>query len=220
MEKEKSLATRSKSYSLASPSSFTAMARVLKEHIVKNQLSVAIQGKQYVMVEGWQFAGGLLGTMPRIAEVTNLSKDDEVKWMARAEIVEIKSGKVVATGFAICSKKESKKATFDEYAILSMAQTRAIGKAYRNVIGWVIKMAGYEATPSEEIIPPSKTPAAEATYNNALTLIGAAKNVKELERFRESLKKGRGAKLYNAEQRDQLTRLIEDKIAEIKKQNG
>lgn len=197
------------------------MARVLKEHIVKNELAVNIAGKQYVMVEGWQFAGGLLGTMPRIAEVTDLSKDDEVKWMARAEIVEIKSGKVVATGFAVCSKKESKKASFDEYAILSMAQTRAIGKAYRNVIGWVIKMAGYEATPSEEMpVAPSKTPAAEATYNNAFTLIGAAKSISELKRFKESLLKGRGAKLYNAEQREQLSRLIEARIAEIEKQNG
>ena len=39
----------------------------------------------------------------------------------------------------------------DEYAILSMAQTRAIGKAFRNLIGWVIKMAGYESTPAEEM---------------------------------------------------------------------
>ena len=32
-----------------------------------------------------------------------------------------------------------------------MAQTRAIGKAYRNIIGWVMKMAGYEGTPGEEM---------------------------------------------------------------------
>ena len=33
-----------------------------------------------------------------------------------------------------------------------MAQTRAIGKAYRNLLGWVMKLAGYETTPSEEMI--------------------------------------------------------------------
>ena len=34
-----------------------------------------------------------------------------------------------------------------------MAQTRAIGKAYRNIIGWVIKLSGYEPTPAEEVKP-------------------------------------------------------------------
>ena len=32
-----------------------------------------------------------------------------------------------------------------------MAQTRAVGKAYRNILSWIVKMAGYEATPAEEI---------------------------------------------------------------------
>jgi hypothetical protein len=32
-----------------------------------------------------------------------------------------------------------------------MTQTRAIGKAYRNVIGWVMKTAGHEVTPAEEM---------------------------------------------------------------------
>ena len=43
------------------------------------------------------------------------------------------------------------KRSFDEYAICSMAQTRAVGKAYRLLIGWLMKSAGYEATPLEEM---------------------------------------------------------------------
>ena len=39
-----------------------------------------------------------------------------------------------------------------------MAQTRAIGKAYRNLIGWVMKMAGYEATPKEEMVKVNDEP--------------------------------------------------------------
>ena len=123
------------------------MANFLKDYISKNHLSVLITGKQYVMVEGWQVAGSMLGLYPRVMKV---EKIDVNKWMAQADIVD-KTGRIVSTGFAICSKTESKKSSFDEYAILSMAQTRAIGKAYRNLIGWVVKMAGYEATPAEEI---------------------------------------------------------------------
>jgi hypothetical protein len=32
-----------------------------------------------------------------------------------------------------------------------MAQTRSIGKAYRNLLAWLMKSAGFEATPAEEM---------------------------------------------------------------------
>jgi len=135
-------------YDITKVDQVTKMAKILKEHIVKNKLYVPIAQKNYVMVEGWQFAGGLLGLFPRITEVKELGSG---KWMTKAEIID-KNDKTISIGYAICSKEELKKKSFDEYAILSMAQTRAIGKAYRNLIGWVMKLAGYESTPSEEMI--------------------------------------------------------------------
>jgi len=135
-------------YEIDKPMQMAKMATLLKSHILKHELSVNIVNKNYVMVEGWQFAGGMMGLFPRIVKVENLGKD---KWMAQAEIVNQKTDKVVSSGYAICSKEESKKSGFDEYAILSMAQTRAIGKAFRNLIGWVMKMTGYESTPAEEM---------------------------------------------------------------------
>jgi hypothetical protein len=148
-------------YDLNRPASLTKFAVVLRDYIVKNNLSVKIAGKDYVMVEGWQFAGGALGILPRIAEVQNVGTR---KWQSKVEIVD-RAGRVVSTGFALCSAEEGKKKDFDEYAILSMAQTRAIGKAYRNLIGWIVKLAGYEPTPAEEIkgkpegIKPTEQPA-------------------------------------------------------------
>lgn len=204
--------TQIRSYSLGSPQQLKAMALVLKDHIKSNQLSVNIVGRDYVMVEGWQFAGGLLGIMPRIVDVVDLSKEGEVKWKATAEIVEVKTGKIISTGFAVCSSKEAKKKGFDEYAILSMAQTRAIGKAYRNVIGWVVKMAGYEATPSEEAGAVDK-PAPSETYTKALTLIAKMTDLKELEKARENIAK---SKLYAKDQREQLLRIIDERINAIK----
>jgi len=137
-----------KTYEMDKPLQMVKMANILKSHIIKHKLYVEIVGKNYVMVEGWQFAGGMMGLFPRIVKVECLGPN---KWMAQAEIVNKKTNCVVGSGFAICSKEEQKKKTFDEYAILSMAQTRAIGKAYRNLIGWVIKLAGYEGTPAEEM---------------------------------------------------------------------
>lgn len=138
-------------YNIQSPQAMSEMANVLKTHIVKHKLYSPIVGKNYVHVEGWQFAGGLMGLFPKVVSVTNLSSGSEIKWQSQVDIVEMKTGKIVGTGFAVCSNKESKKKSFDEYAVLSMAQTRAVGKAYRNLIGWVMKLAGYEGTPSEEM---------------------------------------------------------------------
>ncbi len=145
--------TTIKSYDLAKPQEMTQMANRLKDYVVRQGLYTPIMGKNYVQVEGWQFAGGLLGLIPRVVKVEDISKQGEIKWMAQVEIVNTKNQECVGTGFAVCSNKENKKKSFDEYAILSMAQTRAIGKAYRNLIGWVMKLAGYEGTPAEEIKP-------------------------------------------------------------------
>lgn len=129
------------------------MADVLKTFIVKQNLFTNIKGKNYAHVEGWQVAGSMLGLYPKVVRVENLSNDKEIKWRADVEIVERATDHIVSNGFAICSSTEAskKKAGFEEYAVLSMAQTRAIGKAYRNLIGWTMKLAGYESTPSEEM---------------------------------------------------------------------
>lgn len=150
---KKELSIKNETYALDKPAQMAAMSNVLKKHIVDHKLYAPISGKNYAMVEGWQFAGGLMGLFPRIVSVTNLSSGAKnYKWQAHVEIIDRKTDKVVSTGFAVCSNEENRKKSFDEYAVLSMAQTRAIGKAYRNLLGWVMKLAGYEGTPSEEMV--------------------------------------------------------------------
>lgn len=127
------------------------MAIELTKFIDDNKLSANIAGKKYVMVEGWQFAGSQLSLTAIPGDAENVSTDSETKYKANAEVFHIPTGTLISRGFAICSNKEAKKKSFDEYAIASMAQTRAIGKAYRNNLAWLMKLAGFEGTPVEEI---------------------------------------------------------------------
>jgi len=76
----------------------------------------------------------LVGTRALLDEPIDLSTDKEIKYKCKAEILDA-NDKVIGRGYAICSNREDKKKTFDEYAIMSMAQTRAIGKAYRSLVG-------------------------------------------------------------------------------------
>ena len=139
------------SYSLINKDSMLQLASELSKLIKEKGLSSNIQGKQFVNVEGWQFCGASLGLMPIITNTQDLSNETTIKYMATCEVRNINTGNVVATGIALCSNAEKTKRYFDEYAILSMAQTRAIGKAYRNLLAWLMKAAGFEATPAEEM---------------------------------------------------------------------
>jgi hypothetical protein len=139
------------SYELINKDSMLQLSNELSKLIKEKGLSSNIQGKQFVNVEGWQFAGASLGLMPIITDTKDLSNDSTIKYMATCEVRNINTGNVVATGIALCSNAEKTKRYFDEYAILSMAQTRAIGKAYRNLLAWLMKAAGFEATPAEEM---------------------------------------------------------------------
>lgn len=151
-------------FDLINSDSMLNLSKDLAKLIKEKGLSSNIQGKQFVNVEGWQFAGASLGLMPIITETTDLTRRGtepgqvEIKYMAKCEVRNINTGQLVATGIAICSNFEHSKKRFDEYAILSMAQTRAIGKAYRNLLAWLMKAAGFEATPAEEMDFAVETP--------------------------------------------------------------
>jgi hypothetical protein len=136
--------------SLAAPEEALKVAEILQKFVKEKNLTANIQGKQYPLVEAWQFAGSQLGLIPVITEVTQIHEEGGIKYMAKCEIRKVSDGTFVAMGIAICSNKEKMKKHFEEYAVIAMVQTRAISRAYRNVLGWLMKAAGFEATPEEE----------------------------------------------------------------------
>jgi hypothetical protein len=189
-----------KSYDIAQPEQMVKMSKILKDHIVQQKLYTTIVGKNYVHVEGWQFAGGLLGLYPRITNVENLSNDKETKWKATAEIIRSVDNFVMSSGFAVCSNKEGRKKSFDEYAVLSMSQTRAIGKAYRNLIGWVMKLSGYESTPAEEMGAEDKE---SKLFEDTKSLIGKLPKDKR----ENAIKRAIDSKQFTDEQNEELKNL-------------
>jgi hypothetical protein len=138
-------------YDLAQPAQSLQLASELKRFVKEQKLTVNIKGKEYPLVESWQWAGAQLGLYPQLNYISNHSTDTEVKYLAEVNICKWGTNEIISKGVAICSNKEANKRQWDEYAILSMAQTRATGKAFRNLISWLMKAAGFEATPAEEM---------------------------------------------------------------------
>jgi len=121
-------------------------SKLLVNVIDKGKLFSMISGKKYVRVEGWETLGALLLCSSEII------KTDEYKNGYKAEaIIKNQDGKIIANGVGICLRTEKNWATRDDFAICSMAQTRAIGKAYRLGFAWIMSLAGYEVCPAEEM---------------------------------------------------------------------
>jgi hypothetical protein len=124
----------------------TAAAKPLAEVVNKQHLYATIQGRKHVLVEGWCLLGSMLGVFP----VTVWTRKTESGWEARCE-ARTRAGEVVGAAEASCDRTERTWATRDDYALRSMAQTRATSKALRQPLGFVIVLAGYAGTPAEEM---------------------------------------------------------------------
>lgn len=133
----------------------TEVANRLKDIVEKAKLYNMIPSKQgprkYVRAEGWTAMIAMLGVFPSSVYCHRLDRTkDEIAYEAKI-ILKHLSGHQLGAGEAICSSNEKNWAGRDEYAIKSMAQTRAVGKACRLSFSWIMALAGYEATPAEEM---------------------------------------------------------------------
>lgn len=84
---------------------------------------------------------------------------DGFDWEARVDI-KTPDGRVVGTAEAMVSRAEETWSRRDDYAVRSMAETRAESRAYRKAIGWIVHIAGYNPTPAEEM---GHTPGADTS---------------------------------------------------------
>jgi hypothetical protein len=135
-----------------------AVARIVKiadelSRIIRTQkLAVRIAGGEHVLVEGWTLLGTLLGVYPVLA----WSRKLEDGWEARVEARTL-DGRVVGAAESECLRTERKWAKVDDYAVRSMAATRATSKALRQPLGFVMSVAGFDVTPVEELPPEEGT---------------------------------------------------------------
>jgi hypothetical protein len=132
------------------------VADALKGVIVKQQLFKVINGKPHVFVEAWATCGAMLGLTSYVVWSRPFGEKGEHghDWEARVEVHAL-DGRVISAAEAMCTRKESKWKTRDDYAVRSMAQTRATSKAFRGPLGFIVTLAGYSATPAEEMPDPT-----------------------------------------------------------------
>jgi hypothetical protein len=128
------------------------VAKMVAKIIENRNLYCTIEKKKFVYCEGWTTMGSILGLRAIITNVEE--KENEVgekKYVAIAEVY--KGDKLISRAEAECAAWEKKRQNLrqDDFVLRSTAQTRAIAKAYRLCLSWVMSLAGYEPTPAEEM---------------------------------------------------------------------
>lgn len=122
------------------------VSKALSTVIDAQGLYTDIGGKKHVRVEGWTLCGSMLGVFPICVWTRSVEGGFEARVEAR-----LRDGSLVGAAEAQCTRAENKWANRDDYAIRSMAQTRATSKAMRLPLGFIVAMAGYDPTPEEEM---------------------------------------------------------------------
>ena len=146
-------------------------ATALMEAVRANDWAVEISGREHLRVEAWQTCGMFYGLTARVTDVREVVLGDARGFKAKAVVVHAASGKVLSAGEMYCMNDEDKWSTravyeWDDtqkkrvktnktvpvpmFQLASMAETRAVSKALRNCLSWVVVLAGYDPTPAEE----------------------------------------------------------------------
>ena len=125
------------------------IATPLKKMLDSQGLVQEYKGKPHVLIDGWSTLGTMLGVTPVTEWVKPMEEGEtDAKYGFRARVKLMKEDTVLAEVEHIATSGGNQK---EEFAVCSMAETRATAKAYRKALGWIVKLAGYEGTPAEDM---------------------------------------------------------------------
>lgn len=168
-------------------------AQALISVISQKKDPVKFNGNQYIEFEDWQTVAKFYGITARVKHTQFIDYGGVKGFEASAEAVRA-DGFILSSADAMCLNDEenwSVRAKFQWvngkrekigdvpvpfFQLRSMAQTRACAKALRNVLAWVVVLAGFKPTPAEEMVidrednypskPAAKTEAAPMPTND------------------------------------------------------
>lgn len=129
----------------------TKAAIALKEVISKKAKPVMFNGEQYLEFEDWQTLGKFYSLSAQTRDALPVDINGVQGAKASADVVDLRSGEIIGHAESYCMRDEQNWKSKPWFQLASMAQTRAGSKALRNVLSWVVVLAGYKPTPAEEM---------------------------------------------------------------------
>lgn len=149
-------------------------AQALMTVVSQKAKPVMMNGEQYLEFEDWQTVARFYNLTVRVARTTFLDFGGVQGFEAVADVLRA-DGAIVSTAESMCLNDEEKWSSRAKYEwkngkkekvgdvpvplfqLRSMAQTRACAKALRNVLAWVVVLAGFRPTVAEELTGDEET---------------------------------------------------------------
>lgn len=162
-EEKQEIATRPETEPNAIVQDAQNKADMLYNVVEKQHLYQEIRGKKYLQLEAWQTLGKFCNITGEIEWVKSVELWDARGFEARAVIkltevsideegtTHIKVGDTIAAAESMCMNDEPNWQGKPIFQLKSMAQTRALSKAYRSCLSFIVALAGYAPTPAEEM---------------------------------------------------------------------
>jgi molybdopterin converting factor small subunit len=153
-------------------------AKALADVVSKKVKPVIMNGEQYLEFEDWQTVGRFYGVTAKTVSTAFIEYGSVQGFEARAVAIRA-DGMELSGAEAMCLNDEPNWKSKPLFQLRSMAQTRACAKALRNVLAWVVVLAGYKPTPAEEMQgvyaekPPLKEPQKKAATTDAAQTVTA-----------------------------------------------
>lgn len=137
----------------------TAVSQALMRVVRSESLAVNISGRDHLKVEAWTLMGSMVGVFPVVEWTRPVMEDGKkIGWEARVE-ARTRDGNVVGSAESMCLRSESTWKGRDDFALRSMAQTRATSKALATCLRFIAVLGGFAGTPADDM-PRPDAPAA------------------------------------------------------------
>ncbi|NBW16695.1 MAG: hypothetical protein EBR82_52830, partial [Caulobacteraceae bacterium] len=113
-----------------------ALAKAVRDSV--EQETIEVCGQRYIKNPGWLIMAGAAGYVVSGGEV----KREGEGFIAKAYLRRSDNGVIVAEAEGFCSKDEKRWKHADEYAVRSMAQTRAASKVCKMALAACVPLMG------------------------------------------------------------------------------
>lgn len=125
-------------------------AKTLMGIVEQNGWAIPMQGKKYLVFEAWQTLARFYNYTVKTKETKYVEYGAVKGFEAVVEVLD-KDGKVVGGAEATCLSDEKNWSGKPLFSLKAMAQTRAAGRALRQLLSFVAVLAGYAPTNAEEV---------------------------------------------------------------------
>jgi hypothetical protein len=136
-----------------------ASAKMLMDIVRVNNWAKRLGGSSdHLQYEAWQTVGKYYSYTVRTHDAEYVELGGTWGFKAKATVVNEITGVEVGSADAFCMSDEQNWRSKPKFQLASMAQTRAGSKALRQILGFVVALAGYNPTPAEEMTPETLSP--------------------------------------------------------------